>query len=854
MENSQVYTILRDKQEMDYYTNIIFEITHVMPAQCYMVNSDTGLYIRYLQGTDMNIINGANNLRKLKELGIMPKLSPKQIEENTIFVNSAPKKIFTMTSEELTIQINTDNKNIIALNSFVPPPKIQNQNLGSIKITLSTRNMVHSALSYGIRILGCIMEPHNIKQGHYLKVPQCTFCYRFHNTRACEHINPSCPNCAQKHRRFQCPNKEGPWRCINCKGQHKATSNYCPDRSGLLSEEPLGDINQSTLVCPFGEVITNNNEYIPAPQPKTSAWNRNIEPNGIQIQEGSTPPQNHPQTPQQAPTPLTNYHDCLRMALLYENWYPAFLILQPLLGLTRIELPEALRYNISIQESDILAPQPPPPTGEHNSYTRRENYTRPNNIQQNESTPGFNRGPLTGANALPIARKEIKTTQRPPLLPTPSDPFEIPSYQQLKQGAIPKRKKTATENQYRTETSNRFAPLAMEEELFNDCNIIDEDERKFPSSSPVKKPPLPKREVKLKQNRDPSGAHPNQKTNKVEHPTTKSPHTSSNFPEDEDEELPSFWNTQDSINAKSKLSPKISTLIREEKDSTKTKIQTYSTPPREDISFTVRQEKEGEEKLESLIKTQDAQREATNKEYSTTQQKPKDDTKPKGNNRDRLSMSQPLMSTIKELTEPINKIPSTQASKTSKEKTGEDQKTQSNDIQTEKLPLHIVTRTPPDRRHTMGPSQFKSVVESFQNLSNANERTARKIYTEVKKAEQIYIQTKKDYLKTTTNPIILQQVKDKTTSQNQPIKETIETEPQEKEQQENIKFEMGVSGSPPPKIRKHYKHPSPPQDNSLPQEPETTSTNEKDPNTDSIENIPKSTRLLRSNSTSHTKL
>ena len=158
---------------------------------------------------------------------------------------------------------------------------------------------------------------------------------------------------------------------------------------------------------------------------------------GIEIQEGFTTPQSHPQTSQQALTRLTNYHDCLRMALLYENWYPAFLILQPLLGLTRIELPEALKYNISIQESDILAPQPPPPTGEHNSYTRRENNTRPTNIQQNESTPDSNRGPQTGANALPIAQREIKRTQRPPLLPTPSDPFEIPTYQQLKQGAIP---------------------------------------------------------------------------------------------------------------------------------------------------------------------------------------------------------------------------------------------------------------------------------------------------------------------------------------------------------------------------------------------------------------------------------
>ena len=210
----------------------------------------------------------------------------------------------------------------------------------------------------------------------------------------------------------------------------------------------------------------------------------------------------------------------------------------------------------------------------------------------------------------------------------------------------------------------------------------------------------------------------------MEHPTAKAPHTSSNFTEDEDEELPSFWNTQDSVGEKLKLSSNISTLIQEAKENTKTKIQTSTNPPQENISSTARQEI-----LESQTEIQDTQRKATNKEYSTIQQKPKDDIKSKGNNKDRLSMSQPLMSTIKEITEPINKIPNTQASKTSKEKTGEDQRTQSNNNQIEKLPLHIITRTPSDRRHTMGPSQFKSVVESFKNLSNVNERTASKIYT-----------------------------------------------------------------------------------------------------------------------------
>ena len=56
------------------------------------------------------------------------------------------------------------------------------------------------------------------------------------------------------------------------------------------------------------------------------------------------------------------------------------------------------------------------------------------------------------------------------------------------------------------------------------------------------------------------------------------------------------------------------------------------------------------------------------------------------------------------------------------------------------------------------------MVKSFQNLSNANERTARKIYTKIKKAEQIYMEPKKDYLKNTTYPLI-KQIKDNTVTQ-----------------------------------------------------------------------------------------
>ena len=83
MENTQVYSIT-SKNTLDYYANNISEITKMMPTQCYYVNSDNGIFIKYPSGADMDHINGADNIRKLKEADITPKLTTKQMEENNI--------------------------------------------------------------------------------------------------------------------------------------------------------------------------------------------------------------------------------------------------------------------------------------------------------------------------------------------------------------------------------------------------------------------------------------------------------------------------------------------------------------------------------------------------------------------------------------------------------------------------------------------------------------------------------------------------------------------------------------------------------------------------------------------------
>ena len=124
-----------------------------------------------------------------------------------------------------------------------------------------------------------------------------------------------------------------------------------PERAGLLSDEPIGDLNQASMMCPFGEFVINE-EFIPALQPRE---NNNIAHTVTQTHIPQQPIYSQTQSQPHTMAPLMSYHDFLQIAFLFEQWYLAFLILQPLMGLRRLELPEALKNNISIQETDVLA-------------------------------------------------------------------------------------------------------------------------------------------------------------------------------------------------------------------------------------------------------------------------------------------------------------------------------------------------------------------------------------------------------------------------------------------------------------------------------------------------------------------
>ena len=126
------------------------------------------------------------------------------------------------------------------------------QKLESLKLTMVTRNMVNSVISFGIRIGKCRIESGNIRQGYYPKIPQCTFCQKFHKSE-CNAEHTTCPCSAQTHRRFECKARNK-FKCSNCLEGHKATSNYCENINQYLTSAPIPDSRLENLVCLFRNV------------------------------------------------------------------------------------------------------------------------------------------------------------------------------------------------------------------------------------------------------------------------------------------------------------------------------------------------------------------------------------------------------------------------------------------------------------------------------------------------------------------------------------------------------------------------------------------------------------------------
>ena len=454
MEYSQIFKILDgDPHTTDYYANKIFEDTGILPAQCYKINDDKDLFLKFLTGVGEKTIQGAENLRKFKQIGLEIKLNNEQQEKNTIYVNSAPITILETDPDQLLEEINRDNPNLMILNLYAPPLKSYKQKLTSIKLTLASRIMTNSCFKFGIKIKGCLIPAINIKQGLYTKTPQCNNCNGFHQQRNCSKEFPSCAHCGGKHKRFLCDSKNPRPQCSNCRGPHRATSNSCPKRREFLTDEFISDTKETDLVCPY-QKPKEKETFIPAPAPNNNFWEQ-PRPNKTSNQNG----QNHTSPPQtaQLESPMSTYSDCMKLALHFQQWYPAFLILQSLMGLRKLELPEALRKNIKTDEimgrnksiflDTNLQDQNQNQNQEQNVACSNEPleepgpyYTPASRNTQPATTwvpshKGYYGQPLTGANLIPLPQRDNK--QKRALLPTPTDPFSKSSNNM---GAIAKQK------------------------------------------------------------------------------------------------------------------------------------------------------------------------------------------------------------------------------------------------------------------------------------------------------------------------------------------------------------------------------------------------------------------------------
>ena len=78
-----------EPKNTDFYSNKIFEDTKLLPTECYLINDKKDLFLKFWKGVGQQKIKNAENLNKLKNIGLEINLTPDQSKKQTIFVSSA---------------------------------------------------------------------------------------------------------------------------------------------------------------------------------------------------------------------------------------------------------------------------------------------------------------------------------------------------------------------------------------------------------------------------------------------------------------------------------------------------------------------------------------------------------------------------------------------------------------------------------------------------------------------------------------------------------------------------------------------------------------------------------------------
>ena len=255
---------LLKKKHMEI-TNISEEIVNITPANSYMIDNNT---IHFKLFTNKASIHTVETMKNLRKGGLFLKLSSNQVDKNSVFCVQVPSIIANTNKNDLIQNLCEQNKDLIVLDTYVPPSK--NVNNTSIKITLLTQTMVSNVLNNGIRILDNYIDECQISRAKILKTIQCSKCNEYgHGQIACKSQVKVCPHFTENHSLKDCKNKENIPICCNCGKEHRASSNRCEIRKKHIGV-PTGKDDKKYNFIKNPESNYNNKIFRGAPIPPTN--------------------------------------------------------------------------------------------------------------------------------------------------------------------------------------------------------------------------------------------------------------------------------------------------------------------------------------------------------------------------------------------------------------------------------------------------------------------------------------------------------------------------------------------------------------------------------------------------------
>ena len=155
---------------------------------------------------------------------------PWYMADRTIFLPKARQLYTRREPDDLLLEINHHNSFKAKAITIIKPKYNQSNSRPTIKIIMNSSQDVDEALANGIRMDHSIIKPEWIQRERVINVQQCFICFKFnHLASQCSRKQCLCSICGGDHHFKNCMNPDRP-TCINCKGDHAAISNNCPEK------------------------------------------------------------------------------------------------------------------------------------------------------------------------------------------------------------------------------------------------------------------------------------------------------------------------------------------------------------------------------------------------------------------------------------------------------------------------------------------------------------------------------------------------------------------------------------------------------------------------------------------------